>query len=208
MSRYTGPKLRKVRSYGEEFAMAADRSLAKKYVKSHRKQPPGAHGNSQIFRKHSGYGLQMREKQKARILYHISESQMRRYYKLAVKKSGSTSENLLQVLESRLDNIIYQAGLANSHPAARQLIAHRQFAVNGKRVSVPSILIKSGDKIAYVGKSSKLKEIIVANLLENTPATWLEVDQQKLTIAVKNLPDKAEANVPINEQLIVEFYSR
>lgn len=208
MGRSTGPKLRKVRSHGEDFAMASDRSLANKFVKSHRKQPPGVHGNNQMFRKHSNYSLQLREKQKAKILYHLMEKQMRGYYKMAAGSKGSTSSNLLQILESRLDNIIYRAGFANSHPAARQLVAHRQFSWNGQRVSIPSILVSSGDKIAFVGKSNKLKEQLTAVAGENHSAPWLEVDANKVTILVKNLPDKVEAAMPLNEQLIVEFYSK
>jgi len=208
MSRNTGPKMRKVRSHGEEFAMAADRSLANKYIRSHRKQPPGVHGSNQLFRKHSNYSLQLREKQKAKILYYLTEKQMRGYYKMAAKHAGSTSDNLLRILESRLDNIIYRAGFANSHPAARQLISHRQFSWNGQRVSIPSILVSPGDKIAFVGKSNKLKEGLTVTATENQPASWLEVDANKVTIVVKNLPEKVEAAMPLNEQLIVEFYSR
>ncbi|MBU1083156.1 30S ribosomal protein S4 [Patescibacteria group bacterium] len=208
MGRSTGPKLRKVRAHGEDFAMAADRSLANKYVKSHRKQPPGMHGNNQRFRKHSNYSLQLREKQKAKILYHLTEKQMRRYYQMAADKAGSTSDTLLKILESRLDNIVYRAGFANSHPAARQLVSHRQFSWNGQRVSIPSILVAPGDKITFVGKSGKLKEGLTNTATENNSASWLDVDPKAATILVKNLPEKEEAAMPLNEQLIVEFYSR
>lgn len=208
MGRYTGPKLRKVRRFGEDFALAADRSTARKFVKSHRKQPPGAHGSAQVFRKYAGYSLQLREKQKARVFYHINEGQMRRYYNMAARRSGSASENLMQILESRLDNVIYRAGFTDSHPQSRQWVSHRLFSLNGRRVSVPSILVKAGDKIELVSQSTKLKELMTANAAENKPALWLKVDPKQIGIEVKNLPTREEIEFPIDESLIIEFYSR
>ena len=208
MGRYTGPKLRKVRRFGEDFALFTDRSTAAKFIKSQRKQPPGAHGSTQFFRKYTGYGLQLREKQKAKIFYHISESQMRRYYGMASRRAGSASDNLMQVLESRLDNVVYRAGWANSHPQARQWIAHGQFSVNGRRVTTPSILVKPGDKVELTGKSSRLRETVGAYAAANKPVSWLKVDGGKLTIEVKDLPAREEIDLPINESLVIEFYSR
>ena len=208
MSRYTGPKLRKVRRFGEEFAIVSDRTIAKKFIKSHHKQPPGMHGAKMSFRKHTGYGLQLLEKQKARVFYHIGEKHMRRYYDMASKQKGSASENILRILESRLDNVIYRAGFADSHPQARQWVSHRQFAVNGQRVDIPSILVKAGDKVEIVGKSSKLKEIMISIAKENKPVSWLKVDPQKLTIEVQNLPVREEIDLPVEEQSIIEFYSK
>jgi len=208
MSRYTGPKLRKIRRLGEDFALAADRSTAKKFVKSHHKQPPGIHGHTNIFRKHTGYSLQLIEKQKARIFYHIGEKQMRNYYAMASRQQGSPSDNLLQILESRLDNVVYRAGFANSHPQARQWVSHRQFSLNGKRISIPSILVKPNDKIEFVANKSKAKDTMMAIAKENKPASWLKVDAEKLTIEIKNLPQPTEIDLPINKQLIIEFYSR
>jgi len=207
MSRYTGPKMRKVRRFGEEFALAADRSTAVKFVKNHHQQPPGMHGSTRVFKKHTGYGLQLQEKQKARIFYHIMEKQLRRYYEAAGRQSGSASDNLLQILESRLDNVIYRAGFANSHPQARQFIAHQQFTVNNQRVSIPSILVKSGDIIQFVGQQ-KLREIISSLLANNNSASWLKTDPEKLQITITDLPTRSEIEVPFNEQLIIEFYSR
>jgi len=208
MGRYTGPKLRKIRRFGEEFALFTDRSTAAKFVKSQRKQPPGAHGSKQGFRKYTGYGLQLREKQKAKIFYHVSESQMRRYYGMASHHSGSASDNFMQILESRLDNVIYRAGWANSHPQARQWLAHGQFSINGRKVTIPSILVKAGDKIELVGKSTKIKETIGAYAAANKPVAWLKTDSNKLTIEVKDLPSRAEIDLPVDESLIIEFYSR
>ncbi|MFH0912187.1 MAG: 30S ribosomal protein S4 [Patescibacteria group bacterium] len=207
MSRYTGPKMRKVRRFGEEFAMAADRTTAAKFVKSHHKQPPGVHGYTRSFKKHTSYGLQLLDKQKAKIFYHITEKQLRRYYAEAIRRTGSASENLVTILESRLDNVIYRSGLANSHPQARQLVAHQQFALNGQRVNIPSILVKSGDAITYVGKQ-KLNDFISHTAADNTPVSWLKVNPEKLEITVTSLPTREEIEVPFSEQLIIEFYSR
>lgn len=207
MSRYTGPKMRKVRRFGEQFAMSADRTTAAKFVKNHHKQPPGMHGATHMFKKHTGYGLQLSEKQKARIFYHINEKPLRVYYAEAIRQTGSASDNLLRILESRLDNVLYRAGLANSHPQARQFIAHKQFAVNGRTVSVPSLLVKSGDVITFVG-TSKLKDIITDIATNNNPVSWLKVDSTQLTVTVIDLPTRQEIEVPFVEQLIIEFYSR
>lgn len=207
MSRYTGPKMRKVRRFGEQFAMSADRSTAAKFVKNHHKQPPGMHGATHMFKKHTGYGLQLSEKQKARIFYHIMEKQLRVYYAEAKRQAGSASDNLLRILESRLDNVLYRAGFANSHPQARQFIAHKQFAVNGRVSSVPSMLVKSGDVITFVG-ATKLKDIIGDLAKNNTPVSWLKIDEDKLTVTVIDLPIRTEIEVPFVEQLIIEFYSR
>jgi len=207
MSRYTGPKMRKVRRHGEAFAMAADRSTAAKFVKSHHKQPPGMHGATRIFKKHTGYGLQLQEKQKAKIFYHINEKQLRKYYAEAVREVGSTDNNLLRLLESRLDNVIYRAGFTASHPQARQLIVHKQFQLNGKVVSIPSIQVKSGDVITCVSKQ-KLHDIIASLAANNSPVSWLKVDPTQLKIRVTELPTREEIEAPFTEQLIIEFYSR
>lgn len=207
MSRYTGPKMRKVRRFGEAFAMSADRSTALKYVKNHHKQPPGVHGATSVFKKHTGYGLQLQEKQKARTFYHITEKQLRGYYKEALRRAGSASDNLVQILESRFDNVVYRAGFANSHPQARQFITHGQFNINGKLVDIPSILLKSGDKITCVSKQ-KLQDFIKDMANNNSTVSWLQVEPNSLQITVTDLPTRTEIEAPFNEQLIIEFYSR
>jgi small subunit ribosomal protein S4 len=199
--------MRKVRKYGETFAMAADRSTAAKYVKNHHKQPPGMHGATRIFKKHTGYGLQLQEKQKAKIFYHINEKQLRRYYAEAIRATGSASDNLLRLLEIRFDNVIYRAGFATSHPQARQLIAHGQFQLNGKSVNIPSIQVKSGDVITCASKQ-KLRDIITSIATNNSAVSWLKVDPNKLEISVTELPTREEIEAPFIEQLIIEFYSR
>jgi small subunit ribosomal protein S4 len=206
--RYTGPKLRKVRAYGEEFAMAADRSTAAKFVKLHRKQPPGVHGKKKGFSKLTGYGTQLREKQKARIFYHLTEKALLKYYHQAAKQPGSTDVGLLVQLERRLDNVVYRAGFTNSHPAARQLVNHGHILVNGSRVDIPSVQIKPGDVIAFSGKRPSLKDIITEISSAEKPVSWLKVDGSKLAIEVTSLPVREEIQVPFNEKLIVEFYSR
>ncbi|MFH1088239.1 MAG: 30S ribosomal protein S4 [Patescibacteria group bacterium] len=207
MSRYTGPKIRKARRFGEEFAMKADRSMAAKYVKNHHKYPPGVHGSSSTFKKHTGYGLQLLEKQKAKVFYHITEKQLRRYYDEAMRRTGSASDNLVKILESRLDNVVYRAGLANSHPAARQFVSHAQFKVNDRKIDVPSFMVKVGDKIT-LAKKNKLTDIIADMAKNNHPASWLKVDPKNLEITVNELLNREEIEVPFNEQLIIEFYSR
>lgn len=208
MSRYTGPKMRKVRALGEEFAMAGDRSLAAKYTKLHRKQAPGMHGKKKGFKKLTGYGQQLREKQKARVFFHLTEKQLVKYYKQATNRPESTDLALLIGLERRLDNVVYRAGLANSHPAARQLVSHGHFLVNGRRVDVPSITVKPGDKIEFSGKRQALKDFITETAGNEKPVSWLSVDTGKLSIEMTSLPTREEIEVPFNEKLIVEFYSR
>ncbi len=206
MSRYTGPKLRKLRALGEDFALGADRAASAKYVKLHRKQPPGMHvkrGN-----KLTGYGIQLREKQKARVFYHITESHLRNYYKQASAQKGSTDEHLLTALERRLDNVVYRAGFTNSHPASRQLVNHAHLALNGRKVSIPSIQVKPGDIITVRKGTPQSLEKIREIAKENETVSWLKVDPQNLSIEVVNLPTREEIHAPFNEKLIVEFYSR
>jgi small subunit ribosomal protein S4 len=204
----TGPKLKRVRALGEDFAMSGDRSLAAKYLKLNRKQPPGAHGKKRGFSKITGYGIQLKEKQKARTFYLLSEHQLRKYYDLASRQTISTDIALLSALERRLDNVLYRAGFTDSHAAARQLISHAHFSINGRKVNIPSYSVKAGDEIAFRGKSPKLADFVKDKVSGNHPVSWLKVDPAKLTISVVNLPARGEVEVPFNEQLIIEFYSR
>ncbi len=165
------------------------------------------HGATRIFKKHTGYGLQLQEKQKAKIFYHINEKQLRKYYTEAIREAGSASNNLPRLLESRLDNVIYRAGFATSHPQARQFITHRQFRLNGKLVDIPSIQVKSGDVIECISKQ-KLHDIIASIAVNNSPVSWLKVDPTQLKINVTELPTREEIEIPFTEQLIIEFYSR
>jgi small subunit ribosomal protein S4 len=202
------PKLKSVRRFGEEFALAADRGLADKFRKLKRKQPPGQHGAKKAYKKVSAYGVQLSEKQKLKFFYHISERQLRNYYVKASSRRGSTSDNLMQLLETRLDNLIYRAGYADSHRQARQLAAHGHFSLNGKKVDLPSIDLKPGDKVALFSKSVALKELFTGMLAKNAPADWIKINKDELSAEVLSLPKREQIDTPVNEQLVIEFYSR
>ncbi len=208
MATSIGPKMKKIRRLGEDFAMAGDRSTAARYVKMHRKQPPGMHGKRAGFAKLTGYGQQLREKQKARVFYHLTEKQLRGYYETASRKKGSTDVELLVELERRLDNVVYRAGWTDSHRSARQLVSHGHLHINGRSINVPSMQVKVGDKISFTSGSSALKAKLQEAGKGNQPASWLKVNGEALTIEVTNLPTRDEIEVPFNEKIIVEFYSR
>ena len=158
----------------------------------------------------SEYGTQLREKQKAKRYYGLLENQFYHYFELASKMTGKTGENLLKVLESRLDNVVYRAGFAMSRPEARQLVTHGHFTVKGKAVNIPSYLVKPGDVVAIVEKSmssDKIKGVLEANA--SRPAlNWLSVDKNKAQATVVNLPERSEIDLQVEEQLIVELYSK
>ncbi len=200
--------MKRVRALGEEYAMAGDRSTSTKYVKLHRKQPPGLHGKKRIFAKHTGYGQQLMEKQKARTFYNLGEKELRKYYVSGKRQLVSTDVALLVGLERRLDNAIYRAGLTDSHRQAKQLVSHAHFQLNNKKVDVPSIQVKAGDIITFADKSKVLKEKLVEMAKGNKPAGWLKVSPDKLTIEVISMPTRAEIEIPFDEKLIIEFYSR
>jgi small subunit ribosomal protein S4 len=175
---------------------------------SKRAYAPGQHGQQK--KKMSEYGIQLREKQKARRFYGILESQFRGYFGMAVKKKGITGENLLQILESRLDNVVYRLGLATSRPEARQLVRHGHFPVNGKKVNIPSFLVEPGDVVAVKDKfrgSEKVKSIVEIAGGKVVPK-WLEFDAENLTGKIVSLPAREEIDLPIREHLIVELYSK
>ncbi len=208
MARYTDASCRLCRREGEKLFLKGERCYTNKCSISKRAYAPGQHGQQK--KKISEYGLQLREKQKARRFYGILESQFRGYFAMAVKRKGITGENLLQILESRLDNVIYRLGLGTSRPEARQLVRHGHFTVNGKKVDIPSILLKPGDVIAvrenFKG-SEKLKSIIDIAGGKVVPK-WLEFDAENLTGKVIALPTREEIDLPIQERLIVELYSK
>jgi len=204
----TGPRLKRVRSLGEEFAMAGDRTLAAKYAKLTRKQPPGMHGKKKGFGKITGYGIQLKEKQKARTFYLLTEKQLRKYYDQASRQTTSTATALLTAMERRLDNVIYRAGFADSHSSARQFINHAHFSLNGHKVNIPSLQVHVGDEIAIRGRSQKLTDFLTETAKGNHAVSWLKVDPSKLTVSITSLPVREEIEVPFNEQLIIEFYSR
>ena len=202
MARYTGPKSKIARKLGAPI-FGADKVLSKKNY------PPGQHGNNRR-RKTSEYGIQLKEKQKAKFIYGVLERQFRGYYEKAKKMSGVTGENLLCLLERRMDNVVFRLGLANTRRQARQLVRHGHFTVNGKRVDIPSALVHEGDVIEVAEKSRSgafFKELKESSNALSAPA-WLTADQANLTGTVTRFPHREEIDVPVNEQAIVELYSK
>lgn len=208
MARYTGPVCRLCRREGEKLYLKGDRCYSDKCAIVRRAYAPGQHGQNRP--KTSEYGVQLREKQKVRRLYGVLERQFRNYFEAAEKKSGITGENFLKILESRLDNVVYRLGYATSRNEARQLILHGHITVNGRRVNIPSYLISVGDTIDVQEKSkntARMKEIKELNETYKAPS-WLDVNILDLSGKVIAEPKREEIDIPIQEHLIVEFYSR
>ena len=208
MARYTEAACRLCRREGEKLYLKGERCYSNKCSVGRRSYAPGQHGQDR--KKISEYGIQLREKQKLRRIYGILERQFAGYFALAERKKGITGENLLQILESRLDNVVYRLGYASSRKEARQLVRHGHFLVNGKKVNIPSFLVKTGDVISIKESSldsPKLKEIL-EDASGRTVPEWLEVDLNNHSGKVKNLPMREQIDIPIQEHLIVELYSR
>jgi small subunit ribosomal protein S4 len=207
MARYTGPVCRLCRREGTKLYLKGEKCFTEKCPVSRRPFPPGQHGQGR--RKLSEYGVQLREKQKVRRTYGVLEGQFRRYFEKADRKTGVTGTVLMQLLERRLDNVIYRLGLCSSRAQARQLVRHGHFLVNGRKVDIPSFSVKPGDVIE-VRESSRSKGYF-AEVREQTgrgiPA-WLEVDPANLKGTVLRLPNRDEIDVPAQDQLVVELYSR
>ncbi len=175
---------------------------------SRRAYAPGQHGQSR--KKISEYGLQLRAKQQAKRYYGVLESQFAHYFELASKQAGQAGENLLRILESRLDNIVYRAGLASSRKEARQLVRHGHYTLNGHKANIPSILLKAGDELAVTDKSrqnDKLKAVVEANSAHPVPG-WMTVDKDKMTVKINQLPNREDIDLDVEEHLIVELYSK
>lgn len=201
MARYLGPKTKIARKFGEPI-FGADKAFEKK------KYPPGQHGQNKKRKKTSEYGTQLLEKQKAKYTYGLLERQFLNTFKKAVKKKGITGELLLQLLESRLDNVVYRLGIAPSRPAARQIVGHRHITVNGEVINIPSYTVKPGDIVAVREKSKSL-EMITESLHSRVNAySWLEWDGEKMAGKFLNLPEREAIPENIKEQLIVELYSK
>ena len=208
MARYTGPVCRLCRREGAKLYLKGDRCYSDSCSFTKRSYAFGQHG--QARKKVSEYGIQLREKQRARRVYGVLEGQFRTYFDKADRQKGITGENLLVLLERRLDNVVYRLGFAASRTQARQLVRHRHFTVNGKRVDIPSYQIKPGDVI-QVKETSKqsplIKEIAEAVTTKTTPA-WLEVQAEEMIGKIVRYPNRDEIDTPIQEHLIVELYSR
>lgn len=208
MARYTEAVCRICRREGDKLFLKGDRCYTDKCAIARRSYAPGQHGQGR--KKLSEYGGQLREKQKAKRYYGLLENQFHHYFEMAEKMSGMTGENLLKVLESRLDNVVYRCGFAMSRPEARQLVSHAHFTVNGKKVNIPSYLVKPGDVVAIREKSlgsDKIKSVVEANA--SRPAlNWLSVDRSKCQATIVNLPERGEIDLQVQEHLIVELYSK
>ncbi|MCL5781129.1 MAG: 30S ribosomal protein S4 [Firmicutes bacterium] len=208
MARYTGPHCRLCRREGLKLYLKGDRCYTGKCAIDRRSYAPGQHGQGR--KKISEYGIQLRAKQKARRIYGVLEKPFRNYFERAERQPGVTGENLLRLLERRLDNVIYRLGLGASRVEARQLVRHGHFTVNGKKVNIPSFQVRVGDEIAVRDKSKdspRVKELMERAADRTSPA-WLEYDAQEAKARVVALPTRDQIDAPVEEHLIVELYSR
>ena len=206
MSRYTGPSCRLCRREGQKLFLKGERCYSEKCALEKRAYAPGQHGQNR--KKNSNYGLQLREKQKAKRFYGLQETQFRNYFDKAAAKKGMTGANLLIMLETRLDNAVFRMGFASSRKEARQLVTHGHFTVNGKKADIPSMAVKAGDVIAVKEKSAsspKFKEI--KEMTISTPA-WISIDTNKLEGKILSMPTRDMIDTPVEEHLIVELYSK
>ncbi len=208
MARYTGSVCRMCRREGTKLFLKGERCFSAKCALEHRPTPPGQHGQARQ-RKMSEYGLQLREKQKARRSYGLMEGQFKKTFDTATNMKGITGDNLLQLLEIRLDNVIYRAGFGASRPQARQLVRHGHITVNGKKVNIPSYTLKAND---VVGIKATSKDIELFKVLREGSSRvipkWLTVDSENLTATVSALPTREDIDLTLQENLIVEYYSR
>lgn len=208
MARYTGAVCRMCRREGCKLFLKGERCYSDKCSVTRRAYAPGQHGQNR--KKISEYGLQLREKQKARRFYGVLESQFEGYFELAERKSGMTGQNLLRILESRLDNVVYRMGLATSRAEARQLVVHGHFTVNGKRVDIPSFQVKEGEVISLCQKSRssvKFKAITESCGARPVPM-WLDMNKETLEAKVVRMPNREDIDLDVQELLIVEYYSK
>ncbi|HET98128.1 MAG TPA: 30S ribosomal protein S4 [Desulfurivibrio alkaliphilus] len=209
MARYTGAVCRQCRREKLKLFLKGDRCYSDKCSFERRSYAPGQHGQARM-RKVSDYALQLREKQKVRRIYGMLEGQFHRYFVEAERMRGVTGENLLRLLESRFDNVVYRLGFAGSRNQARHLVRHNHFLLNGRKANIPSLQVKVGDVITVREKSKEvevIKESLAAMARRGVPS-WLELNQETFAGTVKNAPDRQELTMPIQEQLIVELYSK
>jgi small subunit ribosomal protein S4 len=201
MARYTGPRTKRSRRARQ----LLDENKAKYFDR--RPYPPGQHGRGRI--RESQYLIQLREKQKLKFMYGVLEKQFRKYYKNAARQSGITGTNLLVILETRLDNVVYRAGLASTRPQARQLVNHGHFLVNGKKVDIPSYEVRAGDVVTVKERSTDILPILHAiDTVGRTVPEWLTVDAGHRAITIDSMPSREMIDTDIKEQLIVELYSK
>ncbi len=208
MARYTGAVCKLCRREGKKLFLKGDRCYTGKCSLERRAYAPGQHGQGR--KKTSEYGLQLRAKQQAKRYYGIQEGQFHKYFLMAERKKGVTGENLLRICESRIDNVVYLLGWANSRAEARQLVTHGHYKVNGKKVDIPSYLLKAGDVVSIKEKSresDKIKEILEANASRPVPQ-WLDLNADACEAKVTAMPERDQIAAPVEEHLIVEFYSK
>ncbi len=205
MARYKGPSCRLCRREGKKLFLKGTRCNTEKCAMERRETPPGE-SPKRGMKRASGYKIHLREKQRAKRIYGIMEHQFRRYYELAARKKGITGEILLQLLERRLDNIVYRLGFASSRRSARQLVSHRHFLVNGQKTNIPSYLLKPGDQIRLKEKSRKIVEEVFKP--DKEIPTWLSLDRSNFKGEMINLPKRDEIPLDIREELIIELYSK
>ncbi len=210
MARYTGPACRLCRRENTKLFLKGDKCTSDKCPLVRRAKAPGQHGANAGRKRVKEYGLQLREKQKARRYYGILEKQFNNYFVKADKKPGQTGENLLTMIESRLDNVVYRMGMADSRRQARPLVRHGHFQINGKKANIPSILVKKGDVVSV--KESSRKSALIKMLIENisgrsVPA-WIELDAENAVATIVALPTREDIDFPFEEHLIVELYSK
>ena len=209
MARYIGPVCRLCRREGMKLFLKGERCYTEKCAIEKRNFAPGQHGKTRK-QKMAGYGVQLREKQKVKRIYGVLEDQFRRYFEVAERTRGITGETLLQLLERRLDNVVYRLGLATSRPQARQLVRHGHFLVNGRKVDVPSFSVKAGDVVAVIGRSQKHPTIehAMEEVKGRGVPEWLSFDANTVTGRIVSMPTREQINLPVQEQLIVELYSK
>jgi small subunit ribosomal protein S4 len=208
MARYTGPLCRLCRREGEKLFLKGDRCYTDKCAVERRRYAPGQHGHRR--KKLSDYAIQLREKQKAKEIYNVLERQFKNYFYIAEMKKGVTGSNLLQLLERRLDNVVYRLGFASNRRQARQLVTHGHFLVNGRKVNIPSYLVRPGDVVEPKESSKKLGIIQenIAKVEHRGLPSWMEMDIEGLKGRINHLPSRDEIALPIQEHLIVELYSK
>ena len=207
MARYTGPRCKLMRREGLDLSLVSSRKSVD--VKCKLNTLPGQHGAAGGG-KMSDFGIQLREKQKIRRIYAVLERQFRKYFAEALRRKGSTGENLLKLLESRLDNVVFRMGFGSTRAEARQLVSHKAILVNGKSVNIPSYMVKSGDVVSIVEKSQKQVRIQESLSLSEQIGfpSWVEVDSKKMEGVFKATPERTDLSNDINEQLVVEYYSK
>ena len=207
MARYTGPRCKLMRREKLDLSLVSSRKSAD--IKCKLATLPGQHG-ANVSSKLSDYGIQLREKQKIRRIYGVLERQFRRYFENANRKKGSTGENLLKLLESRLDNVVFRMGFGSTRAEARQLVSHKSILINDKKVNIPSYLVSEGDVVTICEKSQsqvRIQESLSLSEQIGFPS-WVEVDVKKMSGVFKKVPDRSDLSSDLNEQLVVEFYSK